>query len=205
VLCSPIGQHHRHRATGSIPVSDTSIAARITRSDDGVELRHVDASGADQVVQLIQELGSVADVLIEVEHSGRGALLIGLDGSRATIGLDSLEGVYQYSRRNAPPGHAKLVIGGQPTDVDLRYVLDTATAGEVARAWFAGDALPALGEWERADAACLDIPVGRDPCRVVLVQDRVEDGLLWSTRGSRPSSRSPRRGPALPVRSVGTG
>jgi hypothetical protein len=63
---------------------------------------HVDASGADQVVQLIQELGSVADVLIEVEHSGRGALLIGLDGSRATIDLDSLEGVYQYSRRNAP-------------------------------------------------------------------------------------------------------
>jgi hypothetical protein len=107
-----MGQHHRHRATGSIPVSDTSIAARITRSDDGVELRHVDASGADQVVQLIQELGSVADVLIEVEHSGRGALLIGLDGSRATIDLDSQEGVYQYSRRNAPlPGACLRSVG----------------------------------------------------------------------------------------------
>jgi hypothetical protein len=110
-------------------VSNTSIAVRLTRSDDGVELRHIDASGADQVVQLMQELDSVADVLIEVEHSGRGTLLTGLDRSRATIGLDSGEGVYQYSRRNAPPGHAKLVIGGQPTDVDRRYVLDTATAG----------------------------------------------------------------------------
>jgi hypothetical protein len=38
---------------------------------------------------------------------------------------------------------------GQPTDVDLRYVLDAATAAEVARAWLAGDALPPLGEWER--------------------------------------------------------
>jgi hypothetical protein len=130
-------------------VSDAPIAVQITRSDEGVEVRHVDASGADQVVQLILELDTAADVIMELEHAGRGTLLISLDRSRATIGLDSLEGVYQYSRRNAPPGQANLVIGGQPTDVDLRHVIDTATAAEVARAWFAGDALPPLGEWER--------------------------------------------------------
>jgi hypothetical protein len=130
-------------------VSDTPIAVRITRSNGGVELRHVAASGADQVVQLILELDTVANVVLELEHPRRGTLLIDLDRSRATIGLDSLEGVYQYSRRNALPGHANLVIGGQPTDLDLPYVLDTATAAEVARAWFAGDALPPLGEWER--------------------------------------------------------
>ena len=60
----------------------------------GVEVRHVDASGADQTVQLILELDTADDVVVELEHPGRGTLLIGLDRSRATIGLDSPEGMY---------------------------------------------------------------------------------------------------------------
>lgn len=75
--------------------------------------------------------------------------MIAVSGSKAFIGLEGLDGLYQYSGSVDHSGEVRLTIGGVETPIDSRYVVDVATAATVVQGFLRGDKEPGSGTWER--------------------------------------------------------
>jgi hypothetical protein len=128
-------------------LTSDAVTVRIERRGHPAEVRTVTDDNRSSVVELLAGLSDETDVILGLETDA-GTLLIALDRAKATIGLDSLDGTYQYVAGEPGDGHATLIVGGQQTDIDRRYVVGTSEAVDVVRAWLSGSPLPA-GEWER--------------------------------------------------------
>jgi hypothetical protein len=78
-------------------------------------------------------------------------LMAAIDGSRAFLGLERPDGLFQF----VPRGHDSqerttgFRIGGQSTDIEGKYVLDLPTAALVVAKWLDEGEASSLGAWER--------------------------------------------------------
>jgi hypothetical protein len=106
----------------------------------------------EDVAAAVAGFESRPDVTITIEmNDADERLLIAVDGFVAFVGLDREDGMFQFAtqRQDAGIGTRELVIGGQPTDIDVRYLMDVSTAAAVAREWFDQVELSLHGWWER--------------------------------------------------------
>jgi hypothetical protein len=118
--------------------SQSLVAVQVVRPGVGDGARANAELDGDALRELILQLGGASDVQVEARHPAWGTLLVGLDGALATVAWDALEGLYQYAKPGTSHGHSTLMIGGQRTDVELRYVVDTSEAADAARTWAHG-------------------------------------------------------------------
>lgn len=128
-------------------LTSDAVTVRIERRGHPAEVRTVIDNNRSSVEELLAGLSDEYDVMLGFE-TDEGTLLIALDRAKATIGLDSLDGTYQYVASEPADGHTTLIIGGQQTDIDRRYIVATSEAVDVICAWLSGSPLPA-GNWER--------------------------------------------------------
>lgn len=130
-------------------MSDTSASISVTHCGHELLLPPV-VTSTRHLGEMLRTYAEASDVTVSVtlpdEH---GTVLMALEAGSAFVGLQALDGIYQYIADNTAEGECEFIIGGQPTVIQKRYVLPAATAIEMLMPWLAGsDPLAAL-EWER--------------------------------------------------------
>jgi hypothetical protein len=112
--------------------------------------RQMQALTADDVAAAVARLESRRDVTITIQlDNADERLMIGVDGSAAFLGLERADGLFQFATQSEDAGRRDLVIGGQTTSIDRRYLVDVSTAAMVAREWFERGEDSGYGWWER--------------------------------------------------------
>jgi hypothetical protein len=109
----------------------------------------------------IEEAGSIirglagepdATVTVSKADAPDGQVMLAVTGTRFFLGLFSLhDEVYQYIAHGNERHQGKLLftIGGLPTHIESRYVVDVKTADAVIREWLtAGRESSSFGEWK---------------------------------------------------------
>lgn len=76
-------------------------------------------------------------------------LMIAVDGSLVFLGLERTDGLFQFATEVEGAAERALVIGGEPTCLDLRHLVDVSTAAAVARERFDQGEQSSYGWWER--------------------------------------------------------
>jgi hypothetical protein len=122
---------------------------------------HVERSRADlgaseilraaAVAQTVRDLEGERDLTVTISPvGGRTRLLIAVDGSAAFLGLERADGVFQFATRSAGPAEPTrtLMIGGQQTDVESRYLLGVQEAATAIQDWL-DDKESSVGFWDR--------------------------------------------------------
>jgi hypothetical protein len=105
---------------------------------------------AVEVARLVREMRWSRDTTISIQPEGREErLMVAVDLTQAFLGLERPDGLFQFARRDAESGSSSLLIGGQETEIDVRYVFDPDSAASVVEEWLrTGDPSP-MGMWER--------------------------------------------------------
>jgi hypothetical protein len=105
---------------------------------------------ASDVVRTIRSLEGQPDITVTISREGTDErLLVAISGGHAFLGLDGPEGIIQFVVPGQHSGTQRLVIGGQATDIESRYVLCVEKAATVAYEWLKGGRQSSLGAWER--------------------------------------------------------
>lgn len=78
-------------------------------------------------------------------------LMAAIDGSHVFLALERSDGLFQFlpDRHDKPQGTVPFEIGGQPTDIEAKYVLDLPSAAIVVAEWLEGGEWSSQGTWER--------------------------------------------------------
>jgi hypothetical protein len=109
-----------------------------------------DGLTAEAAGRLIARLAGETGVTVALSREETGErMLVAVNETYAFLGLESLDGVFQFvARDHRRDGTCPFVIGGQKTDIDARYVVALEHAAAVVQAW--GDrAEDPSGDWER--------------------------------------------------------
>jgi hypothetical protein len=77
-------------------------------------------------------------------------LMAAIDGSHVFLALERSDGLFQFlpGMHDKPEGTVPLEIGGQPTHIEAKYVLDLPTAAIVVAEWLEGGEWSTQGTWE---------------------------------------------------------
>jgi hypothetical protein len=114
---------------------------------------HADTSrvlAPDEVAQAMTALDGQRDVTVTIDLQGAGErVMIGIDGSSAFLALERPDGLFQFVADDAATGTRELAIGGQPTELKNRYLLDVATTSAVVTEWLERGEDSSHGYWER--------------------------------------------------------
>jgi len=103
-----------------------------------------------EVEAAIAGLERERDVTLVIELDGADErLMIAVDGSVAFLGLERADGLFQFAIQSKPSGRRELLIGGQPTSLDARYLVDLKIASLIAREWVERGEDSSYGSWER--------------------------------------------------------
>ena len=126
-------------------------AAEITVEDGGDPPTVRTGLSATDVVGIIRSLEGRTDVTATIQRKGIDErLLVAISGGKAFLGLDAPEGVFQFALPGEHhSGTQRLVIGGQATDIESRYVLCVDKAARVAYEWLKGSRHSVFGAWQR--------------------------------------------------------
>jgi hypothetical protein len=100
--------------------------------------------------QLLRMYGPSSDVIVTIElANGEGQLLVALEAGSVFVGLFTTDGTYQYVADEQAEGKRQFVIGGVPTSIDTRYVMQVTAAIDVLTPWIAGVPPLSTRGWER--------------------------------------------------------
>jgi hypothetical protein len=140
-----------HEQLWSELVAGLASRASIEVDQFGAPARR-EASGLsdEEVIALLSAAAAAPDTNIKIRKEGReGQLMIALDQAKVFIGMQYLDGVFQFAADDSPQeGLAGMNIGGSAVDLAARYVTTLPVLVEVTRSWLAGeDAV--RGFWER--------------------------------------------------------
>lgn len=103
------------------------------------------------VAQTVRNLEGERDVTVTISPVGGSTrLLIAVDGSAALLGLERADGVFQFATRGVAPAETTrmVMIGGQQTGVESRYLLGVQEASTAIQDWL-DDKQSSVGFWER--------------------------------------------------------
>jgi hypothetical protein len=84
--------------------------------------------------------------------AGFGKVLrVAIDEAKVFLGLDSPDGAYQFvpTPSNPPHGTRPFSIGGQPVDMEERYIAHIEEATEVVKRWLGSGDISSIGIWEK--------------------------------------------------------
>ena len=87
-------------------------------------------------------------ITIELEDSDQ-RLMIAVDGQVAFLGLEVEDSAFQFASQTEEHGRRDLIIGGQTTSIDGRYLVEVSKAAAIAREWCERGQDSAYGWWER--------------------------------------------------------
>lgn len=123
--------------------------ATVTVERAGVQTRSTTLTAVG-VSAAVARLESELDVTITIELNDTDErLMIAVDGSLAFLGLERTDGLFQFATEVEGAAERELVIGGEPTCLDHRHLVDVSTAAAVAREWFKQGEQWSYGWWER--------------------------------------------------------
>jgi hypothetical protein len=129
-------------------VSATNVTVQIEREGRVPDVHNDLADG--EIIRLFRDLEGETDTTFIMSLGGTDeSVMIAVSGSKAFIGLEGLDGLYQYSGSVDHSGEVRLTIRGVETPIDSRYVVDVATAATVVQGFLRGDQEPGSGTWER--------------------------------------------------------
>jgi hypothetical protein len=99
----------------------------------------------------LRQLKGESDVTFTASQDGSSdKVIVTVTGDMAFIGLDRLDGIFQFATHDHPVGSVRqFVIGGQETDVEPRFVVDVSAAATVVQEWLTEGEWSSLGTWER--------------------------------------------------------
>jgi hypothetical protein len=106
----------------------------------------------EAAAQAVRDLDGSRDVTVTISPEGLDErLLVGVDGSRAFIGLERPDGLFQFVTRNHDQQGARrpFMIGGQESEIESRYLPELRTAAIVIEEWLEGGEASTQGHWER--------------------------------------------------------
>lgn len=105
---------------------------------------------ADEIAKAVEEVSGERDTTVFIQPNGLDErVLVAVDKTRAFIGLERPDGLFQFARRDAGSTTTPFTIGGQEADIEDRYVVDLATAASVVREWLVAGEESSRGTWER--------------------------------------------------------
>jgi hypothetical protein len=108
----------------------------------------------DEASSIIRGLVGEPDATVTVSEAGNSdqQIMIAVTGVKFFLGLfGPRDEVYQYVAHGNERNQGKLLftIGGVPTSIESRYVVDVQTADAVVREWLtAGHQSSSFGEWK---------------------------------------------------------
>jgi hypothetical protein len=106
----------------------------------------------EDVADMIRRTGGDQDTAISLSMAGLGEVLrIAIDDAKAFVGLETPDGVLQFVPTRSKPLHGtcRFSIGGQPVEMEERYIADIEEATEVAKKWVTRGDVSSLGSWEK--------------------------------------------------------
>jgi hypothetical protein len=104
----------------------------------------------DSVVGAVIALDGEHDVTVVITPGGSDArLLVAIDGSKAFLGIERPDGIFQFAHSNPTGMTLPFTIGGQASDIDTRYLLDLKTAATVVGEGLTVGEQSSVGLWER--------------------------------------------------------
>lgn len=106
---------------------------------------------AEDVATILGRLTDEDDTTVTISMEGTEETIhIAVSSGHAFVGLTSPDGVFQYvPHRCRSQGTYRFIIGGQPTDIEARYVTDLGSAAEAVGTWVRGIAFQSSDPWER--------------------------------------------------------
>jgi hypothetical protein len=124
-----------------------------------IELQHVgqisvarNGVSPDAVAEAIQNLDGARDVTMTITPEGLAGehLMVAIDGSRAFLGLERADGLFQFVAhgRDGEGAHTFL-IGGQESGIEGRYLPEVSIAAIVVEEWLRTGEASSQGHWER--------------------------------------------------------
>lgn len=133
---------------GPAVMSDLQVKIKIDRWGHPPVLNTA-RTGAE-VGFVLRGLEGEPDTTVTISRDGMDELLlVAVSGARAFLGLDGPEGVFQFAHRdNGRRGRQQLIIGGQESDIESRYVLCLEEAARVAEEWLKKGRESSFGVWE---------------------------------------------------------
>lgn len=102
------------------------------------------------VVTAVRELQGGRDITVSVEPEGlEERLVLAVEGSRGFLGLERPDGRFQFCPADPAAASHQFLIGGQPTNIEAKYVVELSTAADVVDEWLALGEASSAGSWER--------------------------------------------------------
>jgi hypothetical protein len=102
------------------------------------------------VARSVTDLEGAQDVILVIVPSGsHERLLVAVDGSKAFLGLERPDGLFQFVHDEAALASRPFTIGGQRSDIEGRYLLDVGVAAAVVEEWLTLGEGSSIGYWER--------------------------------------------------------
>lgn len=131
-----------------MPSVQRPLTVRVEREGRVVSSRQL--SSPTEVVRAVRELLGQRDVTLSVEPDGLGErVLVAVDGARCFLGLERSDGIFQFCPADPAAESHQFQVGGQPTDIEARYVVDHGAAPGVIEEWLARGEASSAGFWER--------------------------------------------------------
>jgi hypothetical protein len=125
-----------------------SITAKIEHPDHPSTVRT--GLSAKDAADIVRALEGEADVTVTMSMSVGENLSIAVDHAWVFLGLERIDGVFQYvSSADECTGTQQFRIGGQEVYIDSRYVSPVTTAANVVEEWFKDGEGSSFGYWER--------------------------------------------------------
>jgi hypothetical protein len=131
-------------------MTSRQLVIEIELSGRARELREYDRPVESLVADLLRELQGEGDATMTVRPKERHEhLTIAVNGSRAFLGLDAGDGLFQFEGSPHAKGVTEMVIGGQATNVDSRQIVDLEGARTCIEEWLSHDEQERDPRWKR--------------------------------------------------------
>lgn len=106
----------------------------------------------DALVRAVVDLDGCRDVTLTISAEGvDDRLMVAVDGSLAFLGLERPDGLLQFvdDSRSENYDTRPFMIGGQESEIEVRYLPELQTAALVVEEWLEGGEATTRGHWER--------------------------------------------------------
>lgn len=102
------------------------------------------------VVTAVRELQGGRDITVSIEPDGiEERLIVALDRTCGFLGLERPDGIFQFCPAVSATNSREFLIGGQPTEIEARYVVDVVAVSDVIAEWLSFGETSSLGSWQR--------------------------------------------------------
>jgi hypothetical protein len=130
-------------------VNGSLATARIERSGHPVTVRK--GLTPEDAADLIRALEGEADVTVVISReSSDEDLNVAVDFAWAFLGLERLDGVFQFVARSSESlATQPFTVGGSEVEMESKYLSTPATAADVVAEWLTKGEDSAFGYWER--------------------------------------------------------